>query len=130
MKFGVVVRRDKLEVLKLVYRVYDFFKVSGFDVVVDEDIYRYFGEFSEDDVFFLEEFDVDIIVVIGGDGMIFCVEYKIKKEILILGINMGIFGFLMEVEFYEIFFVLSRVIEGDYYIDERIKLRMFFDGEN
>lgn len=50
MKFGVVARRDKLEALKLAYRVYDFLKVSGFDVVVDEDTYRYLGEFSEDDV--------------------------------------------------------------------------------
>ncbi|WP_054839578.1 NAD(+) kinase [Thermococcus sp. JCM 11816] len=131
MKFGVVARRDKLEALKLAYRVYDFLKVSGFDVVVDEDTYRYLGEFSEDDVLPLEEFDVDIIVVIGGDGTILRVEHKTKKEIPILGINMGTLGFLTEVEPpHETFFALSRVIEGDYHIDERIKLRTFLDEEN
>ncbi|AMQ18671.1 NAD(+) kinase [Thermococcus peptonophilus] len=130
MKFGVVARRDKLEALKLAYRVYDFLKVSGFDVVVDEDTYKYLKEFNKEDVLPLEEFDVDIIVVIGGDGTILRVEHKTKKEIPILGINMGTLGFLTEVEPHETFFALSRVIEGDYHIDERIKLRTFLDGEN
>jgi NAD+ kinase len=130
MKFGVVARRDKLEALKLAYRVYDFLKVSGFDVVVDEDTHRYLGEFSEGDVLPLEEFDVDIIVVIGGDGTILRVEHETKKEIPILGINMGTLGFLTEVEPHETFFALSRVIEGDYHIDERIKLRTFLDRGN
>ncbi|MBP1911301.1 NAD(+) kinase [Thermococcus stetteri] len=130
MKFGVVARRDKVEALKLAYRVYDFLKVSGFDVVVDADTHKYLNEFNEGDVLPLEEFDVDVIVVIGGDGTILRVEHKTKKEIPILGVNMGTLGFLTEVEPHETFFALSRVIEGDYYIDERIKLRTLLDGEN
>ncbi|WP_297534368.1 NAD(+) kinase [Thermococcus sp.] len=130
MKFGVVARRDRTEALKLAYRVYDFLKVSGYEVVVDEDTYRHLREFDEEDVLPLEEFDVDFIVVIGGDGTILRVEHKTRKEIPILGVNMGTLGFLTEVEPHETFFALSKLIEGDYYIDERIKLRTFLDGEN
>jgi NAD+ kinase len=130
MKFGVVARRDRVEALKLAYKVYDFLKVSGFDVLVDEETYRYLKEFNEEDVLPLEEFDVDAIVVIGGDGTILRVEHKTKKEIPILGINMGTLGFLTEVEPHETFFALSRMIEGDYYLEERIKLRTFLDGES
>lgn len=129
MKFGVVARRDKAEALKLAYRVYDFLKVSGYDVVVDEDTYRYLREFDESDVLPLEDFDVDFIIAIGGDGTILRVEHKTKKEIPILGINMGTLGFLTEVEPHETFFALSKLLEGDYFIDERIKLRTFIDGE-
>ena len=129
MKFGVVARRDRPEALKLAYRVYDFLRVSGYDVVVDEDTYRHLKEFEEVDVLPLEDFDVDFIIVIGGDGTILRVEHKTKRDIPILGVNMGTLGFLTEVEPHETFFAISKLIEGEYYIDERIKLRTYLDGE-
>ncbi|NJD98670.1 NAD(+) kinase [Thermococcus sp. LS1] len=130
MKFGIVARRDKEAALKLAYRVYDFLKVSGYEVYVDTDTYKYLPEFHEEDVLPLEDFDVDFIIVIGGDGTILRVEHKTKKEIPLLGINMGTLGFLTEVEPHEAFFALSKLIEGDYHIDERIKLRTYLNGEN
>ncbi|WP_297512701.1 NAD(+) kinase [Thermococcus sp.] len=129
MKFGVVARRDRPEALKLAYRVYDFLKVSGYDVVVDDDTYRHLKEFEEVDVLPLEDFDVDFIIVIGGDGTILRVEHKTKRDIPILGVNMGTLGFLTEVEPHETFFAISKLIGGEYYIDERIKLRTYLDGE-
>jgi NAD+ kinase len=130
MRFGIVARRDRGEALKLAYRVYDFLKVSGYEVVVDEETYRHLSEFMPEDVLPLEEFDVDFIIVIGGDGTILRVEHCTKKEIPILGINMGTLGFLTEVEPHEAFFALSKLLEGEYHIDERIKLRTYLNGEN
>ena len=130
MRFGVVARRDRQAALKLAYRVYDFLKVSGHEVIVDSETYEHLREFREEDVRPLEEFDVDFIVAIGGDGTILRVEHRTKKEIPILGINMGTLGFLTEVEPHEAFFALSKLIDGDYHIDERIKLRTYLDGEN
>jgi len=129
MKFGVVARRDRAEALKLAYRVYDFLKVSGYDVVVDEDTYKHLREFDEGDVLPLEDFDVDFIIVIGGDGTILRVEHKTKRDIPILGVNMGTLGFLTEVEPHETFFAISKLLEGEYYIDERMKLRTYLNGE-
>ncbi|WP_048055977.1 NAD(+) kinase [Pyrococcus sp. ST04] len=130
MKFGIVARRDKEEALKLAYRVYDFLKVSGYDVVVDRETHENFPHFREEDVIPLEEFDVDFIIAIGGDGTILRIEHKTKRDIPILSINMGTLGFLTEVEPPETFFAINRLLEGDYYIDERIKLRTFIDGKN
>ncbi|ASJ06181.1 NAD(+) kinase [Thermococcus pacificus] len=130
MRFGVVARRDKEAALKLAYRVYDFLKVSGYEVIVDEETHQHFPHFREGDVLPLEDFDVDFIIVIGGDGTILRVEHRTKKEIPILGINMGTLGFLTEVEPHEAFFAISKLIEGEYYIDERIKLRTYLKGEN
>jgi len=123
MKFGVVARRDKSEALKLAYRVYDFLKVSGYDVLVDSETYSHLCEFDEGDIAPLEEFDVDFIIAIGGDGTILRIEHRTKREIPILGINMGTLGFLTEVEPHETFFALNKVIEGEYHIDRRMKLR-------
>lgn len=130
MKFGVVARRDREAALKLAYRVYDFLKISGYEVLVDSETHRYLPEFKEEDVIPLEDLDVDFIIVIGGDGTILRVEHRTRKEIPILGINMGTLGFLTEVEPHEAFFALSKLLEGDYHIDERIKLRTYLNGEN
>ncbi|WP_324734997.1 NAD(+) kinase [Thermococcus sp. SY098] len=130
MKFGVVARRDKEAALKLAYRVYDFLKVSGFEVFVDEETYQHFPHFNVEDVVKLEDMDVDFIIAIGGDGTILRIEHRTKKDIPILGINMGTLGFLTEVEPNEAFFAINKLIEGDYHIDERIKLRTYLNGEN
>lgn len=130
MRFGVVARRDKESALKLAYRVYDFLKVSGYDVLVDRDTFENLPEFDEGDVTSLEEFDVDFIIAIGGDGTILRIEHKTKKDFPILGVNMGTLGFLTEVEPHETFFALSRLLEGEYWIDERMKLRTYLNGES
>ncbi|NPA47049.1 MAG: NAD(+) kinase [Thermococci archaeon] len=131
-KFGIVSRRDKEEAIKLAYKVYDFLKVSGYDVVVDCETYDRSRShpFDERDRVPLEEFDVDFIIAIGGDGTILRIEHKTKREIPILSINMGSLGFLTEVEPHETFFALSKLLDGDYFIDERIKLRTYLNGEN
>lgn len=130
MRFGVVARRDKEAALKLAYRVYDFLKVSGFEVFVDTETHKHFPYFNKEDVIPLENMDVDFIIAIGGDGTILRIEHRTKKDIPILGINMGTLGFLTEVEPNEAFFAINKLIEGNYHIDERIKLRTYLNGEN
>ncbi|GAB6103160.1 NAD(+) kinase [Thermococcus atlanticus] len=129
MKFGIVARRDREAALKLAYRVYDFLKVSGYEVFVDRETQRHLPEFGEEDVVPLEEMDVDFIIAIGGDGTILRVEHRTKRDIPILGINMGTLGFLTEVEPNEAFFAINKLIEGDYHIDERMKLRTRLKGD-
>ncbi|CAB49824.1 NAD(+) kinase [Pyrococcus abyssi] len=129
MRFGIVARRDREEALKLAYRVYDYLKVRGYDAIVDSETYEHFPHFKEEDIAKLEEFDVDFIIAIGGDGTILRIEHKTKKDIPILSINMGTLGFLTEVEPSETFFAINRLLRGEYYIDERIKLRTYINGE-
>jgi NAD+ kinase len=129
MKFGIVARRDKNEALKLAYRVYDFLKVYGYEVFVDIETYQHLPEFRGEDVLPLEEFDVDYIIVIGGDGTILRVEHRTRRDIPILGVNMGTLGFLTEVEPHETFFALTKLLNGEYTIDERMKLRARTDSE-
>ncbi|HII66930.1 MULTISPECIES: NAD(+) kinase [Thermococcus] len=127
MKFGIVARRDREEALKLAYRVYDFLKVNNYEVYVDEEAYIHFPHFSSEDVLPLKKMDVDMIIAIGGDGTVLRVEHNTSKDIPILAVNMGTLGFLAEIEPAETFFAISRILEGDYFIDERMKIRVFVE---
>jgi NAD+ kinase len=67
---------------------------------------------------------VDLLVTLGGDGSILrAARTAAPCGVPILGINLGRVGFLTEAEPAEWRQVLSRVLEGDYWIEERMMLR-------
>lgn len=66
----------------------------------------------------------DMLAVFGGDGTILRVSHiPGVANIPILPINMGGLGFLAEVALDELYSTLTRVLDNDYQIDERIMLR-------
>jgi NAD+ kinase len=69
----------------------------------------------------------DIVVTVGGDGTILRALEKIEKPIF--SINSGGMGFLTEVESKYAKDGLQQVINGDYNIEERAKLKATLDGD-
>ncbi len=67
----------------------------------------------------------DIVVTIGGDGTILWALDTIEKPIF--SINSGGMGFLAEVESKYAIGGLKQVIDGEYNIEERAKLKIFLD---
>ncbi len=66
----------------------------------------------------------DVLVVFGGDGTILrAARQAAPRAIPILGVNLGGFGFLAEVNDTEVGEALIRLLEGDYRLDERMMLR-------
>lgn len=64
-----------------------------------------------------------LVVVLGGDGaMLDAARRSASTGIPILGINMGRVGYMTELEMDELF-LLDRVFEGEYTIDERTLLQ-------
>lgn len=65
----------------------------------------------------------DLVVTVGGDGTILrtCIAVP-KPEPPILAVNMGVRGFLTEVEPKETFAALERCLNGDYMIETCAKL--------
>ncbi|MGN0666945.1 MAG: NAD(+)/NADH kinase [Huintestinicola sp.] len=64
----------------------------------------------------------DIIIAVGGDGTILeASSYASRKDKLLLGINTGRLGFMASMEPDEMF-NLSKLINGDYRIENRIML--------
>ena len=75
-----------------------------------------------------EETDVpdstQCVIVLGGDGTLLRAAQKIfRREIPIIGINMGTIGYLAEVERRNMKDAIDRLISGDFSIEERMMLR-------
>jgi NAD+ kinase len=67
---------------------------------------------------------VDLLIALGGDGtMLRSGHLCAPLNIPILGINLGHFGFLMEVPREEWQSALDRVTAGDYWLEPRMMLR-------
>jgi NAD+ kinase len=72
----------------------------------------------------------DFIITIGGDGTILraCLSVP-EPEPPILAINMGVRGFLTEVEPKDAFSAVDRALKGDFKIEKCAKLAVCADGE-
>jgi len=67
----------------------------------------------------------DAIIVFGGDGTILkAIKWLNGKKVPVLGINIGTVGFLTEVELKDAKFAVERLIDGDYTLDIRSKLKI------
>lgn len=118
MKFGIVANPEKEECLKLVKKIYE-----RIDLTVEERTAERIGIKGIP----LEEMDVDVIITIGGDGTILRTLQRSKCKIL--GVNMGLLGFLTEIKPYEIWDALEKIKRGKYFIDRRMKIKVLLNGE-
>jgi NAD+ kinase len=69
--------------------------------------------------------DVDLIIVLGGDGTLLSMATRIAqagRDIPILGVNFGSLGFLTETRIDELYPTLEAVLSGSAKIDERTML--------
>lgn len=72
-----------------------------------------------------QEFDVDLVVSIGGDGTFLRTSSIIgKKNIPILGINAGRLGFLADVGYEDLEATFADVFSGNYRIEHRSQLQL------
>jgi NAD+ kinase len=79
----------------------------------------------------LETLDADVLVAVGGDGTFL---WSLQRSTLpILPINAGTLGFLAEVDGTrpsEFDRALDRLVDGQYFLDERMKLACQREGQN
>jgi len=65
----------------------------------------------------------EMIVVLGGDGtMLRAARFIARHDVPILGINMGSFGYLTEVNLNEMHAALELIIRGDFVTEKRMML--------
>lgn len=106
-------------------RAAERFRMHGTEVRLDE---SFAGEvFAADTVLCGSETlftDIDLIVVLGGDGSILrAAEYALRSDVPLLGINLGRVGYMAELERHEIP-LIDRIYSSDFTIQCRMTLRL------
>lgn len=67
--------------------------------------------------------DFDMLIALGGDGTMLRAGHLCgPAQMPILGINMGRFGFLMEIRLEQWKDIMPRVLNGDYWLERRMML--------
>jgi NAD+ kinase len=71
----------------------------------------------------------DLIVVFGGDGTILRTARLVRqRDVPIVGINLGGFGYLTEVNLGEMFSALEAILAGDFQVEKRMMLDVKVSG--
>lgn len=75
----------------------------------------------------VEDMDVDVLITVGGDGTI--LRSLQLNNAPILGINAGVLGFLTEIPKDGIADGMKRLINGQYILEERMRLKTVVGSE-
>ncbi|MBU2054612.1 MAG: NAD(+)/NADH kinase [Proteobacteria bacterium] len=73
---------------------------------------------------------VDLIVVFGGDGTILRTARLVRdRDVPIVGINLGVFGYLTEVNLDEMYSAMEVILAGGFQVEKRMMLDVEISGE-
>ncbi|MEJ2032562.1 MAG: NAD(+)/NADH kinase, partial [Deltaproteobacteria bacterium] len=114
-KIGIILKRDSEAPQRLASELVSWFAARSVGVAINEIVP-----------------DMDIIVILGGDGTLLHVaEQASRFGIPVVGVNMGGLGFLTEVAVEECYETMEAILAGAVKIEERLMLRacILNDGE-
>ena len=67
--------------------------------------------------------DVEAVLVLGGDGTLLrACRNLVDRDLPLMGINMGTLGYHTEIELCNVYPALDRLIDGDFFTEERMML--------
>lgn len=121
--FFVVTNQSKNEAPATAQQIRDYLTKRGCRCVTQDFVRCSKGEkgghLQESDI----PDDMECIIVLGGDGTLIQTARDIaRKELPVIGVNLGRLGYLAEVETEHIEPMLDRLIAGEYETEERMML--------
>jgi len=120
-KIGIIAKGNKPEAIQVVKELVGWLKDRKVECFVDSDIAKAVSHPALDK----QEMAVavEMVVVLGGDGTLLSAARALqKKEVPILGVNLGGLGFLTEITLAELYPMLEAILRGEYKTDERMLL--------
>ncbi|MCW3982593.1 MAG: NAD(+)/NADH kinase [Candidatus Bathyarchaeota archaeon] len=125
---GLVARYDQQAAIKLAEQLAEYLSSKGLEVCIEDSLA---GKVTAKNRFVpLTEMKTDFIVTIGGDGTILRTSISAPKpEPPILTVNMGVRGFLTEVEPKDACAALDRILKGDFRIEKSTKMAVWAGKE-
>ena len=133
MRVFLVLNLSKEQSIPIARKAISIFQRLGVSVVLEQSAHPFFA--SDSSILFMQRSAAvpfcDVIITVGGDGTILHVaRYCLGSGKPLFGINLGRMGFLATVEAYELDKKLSRLVAGDYTLDERRILAVEVHGRN
>lgn len=128
-KIGIIANVGKEKALKYASQLKNWVLEKNLEVFLEKEVAEKLGEASG---FKCEELAslADVIVVLGGDGTILRAARSVKEfDVPVLGINLGDFGFLTEVNLDEMFDAMEVVLSGKHQTDKRMMLDVAINRE-
>jgi NAD+ kinase len=118
---GLVARFDRKRAVRLVEDLAEHLNKAGVEAYLEDTLAN--RTTVKWKTLPLEEMKTDLLITVGGDGTILraCLSLP-KPEPPILAVNMGIRGFLTEVEPRQAFDAVDRCLNGKYTIEKCMKL--------
>jgi len=125
---GIVARYDKEKALQLAEELTNYLNNKNIKVFIEDTLADKIKVQAK--AVPLKEMKTDFIITIGGDGTILrtCLNSP-KPEPPILGINMGVRGFLTEAEPKDAYTAVDRILKGQFRLEKCTKLAVKIDNE-
>lgn len=125
---GLVSRLDRKKALDLSAKLFDYLQSKGLQVFPESELARRINR--EEQATPLERMKADFIVIVGGDGTILRACLSIPKpEPPILAINMGVRGFLAEVQPKDALKAVDKCIDGRFTLESHAKIASSINGK-
>jgi NAD+ kinase len=126
---GLVARYDKKQALKLAKELAEYLRNKGLQIYI-EDTLEGKVNLPEAKSIPLESMKTDFVITIGGDGTILRASLALPEpESPILAVNMGVRGFLTEVEPKGACGAAERALKGEFKIEKCAKLAVSTDEQ-
>ncbi|MCY0875274.1 MAG: NAD(+)/NADH kinase [Firmicutes bacterium] len=123
-RIGIIANRNKASANEIATRLVHSITARGAIVVLDEDTAEAIGRADVGKPICDFPEAVDLIFVLGGDGTLLGVARQLAAyDIPLLGINIGHLGFLSEAEPSDLEMAVTRVLEGDFFLERRMMIR-------
>lgn len=124
MKLGIVAKADEPNRVKIARYVHEYLKDKA-EVQVQSEVAKAIDADAHGVP--IEKMKVDILIAVGGDGTILHAMQRCNAPVF--GINLGEFGFLTEAEPIELPDALDRLLSGDYFVENRLKIETRVNDE-
>src|SRR5665647_3451051 len=124
-KIGLITNNNKQKAVTIAMHVYEYLlerKINVLLLAEDNMPLKYkLPAVSSDDF----SASAEAIISVGGDGTFLrAARYSFKRQIPVMGINVGNLGFLTEVNLKDYTTAIDDLLKGSYKIEERMLLEM------
>jgi NAD+ kinase len=125
---GLIARYDKKQALNLAKELAEYLRNKGLEIYIEDTLVGKVNFPAK--TMPLQSMKTDFVITIGGDGTILraCLALP-APEPPILAVNMGVRGFLTEVEPKGACAAVEKILKGEFKIEKCAKLAVSSDGQ-